>query len=69
MLINTIITNIILFVGILSKKYIGLECMLTLQLIYYSQLLVTPWSKFPAEFSSMKYLKYVNGYNFFYNNA
>lgn len=65
MFVNTIITNFILFIGLLSKKYIGLECMLTLQLIYYSQLLATPWNKFPVEFQSLKYLKYVNGYNLF----
>ena len=42
MLINTIFTNIILIIGLLSSKYIGLEGILTLQLIYFSQLLIEP---------------------------
>lgn len=63
MSVNIIITNIILFIGLLSRKFIGLECILVLQLIYYSQILVSPWSNFPVELESIKSLKYSNGYN------
>ncbi len=48
MFVNVIMTNIILFIGLFSRKFIGLECILVLQLIYYSQILVSPWSNFPV---------------------
>jgi hypothetical protein len=63
MLINTILAVINLIAGILSLKFIGLECVLTIQLIYFSQLLINPWQNFPAGFMFLKDLKYINGYN------
>lgn len=41
---------ICLIIGLLSKKYIGLECVLTLQLVFYSQLLVENANKWPMGF-------------------
>ena len=61
--IISILTSIILMVGLLSTKYIGLECALTLQLIYFSQLLIKNVEKWPVSFSYLQYLKYSTGYN------
>ena len=52
-----------LLVGLLSPKYIGLESLITLQLIFYSQLLITDPSKWPVGFLDLKYLKFASGYN------
>ncbi len=48
MFVNIIITNIILYIGLFSRKFIGLECILVIQLVSYSQILVSPWSNFPV---------------------
>ena len=63
MLINTLLAIVNLIGGLLSNKLIGLECVLTIQLIFYSQLLVNPWQNFPAGFMFLKDLKFINGYN------
>lgn len=60
---STILTLIGLFIGLLSPKFIGLESILTLQLIYYSQLLIKSISKWPPGFLFLKYLRLANGYN------
>jgi hypothetical protein len=39
-----------LVLGIVSGKYIGLEGILTFQLMYYSQLLISPWEQYPIGF-------------------
>lgn len=52
-----------LLIGLLSPKYIGLEFLLTLQLIFYSQLLINEPSKWPVGFLYLKYLKFASGYN------
>ena len=52
-----------LLIGLLSPKYIGLESLLTLQLIFYSQLLIAEPSNWPIGFLYLKYLKFASGYN------
>ena len=52
-----------LFVGVLSPKYIGLESLLTLQLVFYSQMLISNPEKWPIGFMYLKYLKFSSGYN------
>jgi hypothetical protein len=52
-----------LLIGLLSPKYIGLESLITLQLIFYSQILITDPSKWPVGFLYLKYLKFASGYN------
>jgi len=39
--------------------------MQTIQLVYFSQLLITDVSNWPSAFSVFKYFKYSNGINFF----
>jgi len=63
MMAQTIINAICLFVGLISPKFIGLESILNLQLIFYSQLLIFDISKIPPGFVFLKYLKYAAGYN------
>ena len=63
-MIVTNLLGIICFIcGLLSTKYIGLECILTLQLIYYSQLLISNANKWPLGFQYLSYLKYACGFN------
>jgi hypothetical protein len=50
-------------IGLFTPKYIGLEAILTLQLIYYSLILVLDSKKYPIGFNTFKYFKYSNGYN------
>lgn len=52
-----------LFIGFLTPKFIGLESILTLQIIYYSQLLIYDMSKWPISFNFLKYLRFTSGYN------
>jgi hypothetical protein len=52
-----------MLVGGISNKFIGIEAIITLQLIFYSQTLITPISKFPVGLVSLQFLKYANGYN------
>ncbi len=54
----------LLIIGLLAPKYIGLEGVLTLQLIFYSQLLVYDIRAWPVGFSVFNYFRYANGYNF-----
>lgn len=42
----------LLIAGLIAPKYIGLEAVLTLQLIFYSCLLVTDAQKYPVGFKS-----------------
>ena len=41
MMATTIVFVLCLLIGLLSPKFIGLEAILTLQLIFYSQLLIS----------------------------
>ncbi len=61
--VGTVFGMIGLFVGVLSPKYIGLESLLTLQLIFYSQMLIADPQKWPIGFMYLKYLKFSSGYN------
>ena len=50
MLAGTAINSLLLFIGFISPKFIGLESVLTLQLIFFSQTLVYDHMKFPVGF-------------------
>jgi len=50
-------------IGLMTPKYIGLESILTLQLIFYSQLLISDPSKWPIGFVYLRYLKFSTGFN------
>ncbi len=63
MTVQTILNVLLLLIGLFSPKFIGLESILTLQLIFYSQLLITNVSKIPPGFVFLKSLKYASGYN------
>ena len=65
-MITNMLSLLCLLIGLFSRKYIGLECLFVLQLIYYSQLLVGDADKWPAGFEYLKYLKYASGYNQIY---
>lgn len=60
---SSLVLLLLLILGMLAGKFIGLEGIVTIQLIYYSQLLVTPYQKMPVGFLMFKYLKIANGYN------
>ncbi len=61
--VGTALGMIGLFVGVMSPKYIGLESLLTLQLIFYSQMLISDPQKWPIGFMYLKYFKFSSGYN------
>ena len=61
--VGTALSMVGLIIGLCSPKYIGLESLLTLQLIFYSQLLIANPSKWPVGFMYLKYLKFSSGYN------
>jgi hypothetical protein len=46
-----------------APKWIGVEAMQAIQLIFFSQLLITDVSNWPAAFNVFKYFKYSNGFN------
>jgi hypothetical protein len=59
----TAVCLLIFIIGLFSPKYIGLELILTLQLIFYSQLLIVDPSKIPLGFMYLKYLRLSTGFN------
>jgi hypothetical protein len=61
--VGTGLSIIGLLIGLMTPKYIGLESILTLQLIFYSQLLISDPSKWPIGFVYLKYLKFSTGFN------
>ena len=61
-----ILNAISLLIGFLTSKFIGLETMLTLQIIYYSQLLIYDISDWPSGFVFLNNFKYASGYNGFF---
>ncbi len=63
MLGSTIVNSILLFVGFISPKFIGLESILTLQLIFFSQTLVYDHMNFPVGFVFLQTLQYSTGFN------
>jgi hypothetical protein len=52
-----------LVIGLIAPKFIGLELILTLQLIFFSQLLIHDVKNWPPGFVFLKYLKYSTGFN------
>lgn len=62
-----VIFLVLLFIGLLTPKFIGLEAVITLQLIFYSQLLISDVKKRPVGFVMFECFKFVNGYNDFFS--
>ena len=62
-----LIVLILLGVGLCTPKYIGIEGITTLQLIYYSCLLVTDVEKYPVGFYTFLAFKYSTGFNDFFH--
>jgi len=54
---------VLLGLGLCTPKYIGVEAISTLQLVYYSCLLVTDVDKYPIGFKTFVTFKYSTGYN------
>lgn len=54
---------VLLGVGLCTPKYIGVEAISTLQLVYYSCLLVTDVHKYPVGFRTFVTFKYSTGFN------
>lgn len=50
MLITIIFDVLFLFIGLISPKFIGLEALLSLQLTFFSQILIHDNKKFPVGF-------------------
>ncbi len=63
MLAVIILNAICLLIGFFTSKFIGLESILTCQLICYSQLMICDISRWPSGFTFLNYLKYSTGYN------
>jgi hypothetical protein len=69
-MLAAIILNIICFlIGLMSFKFIGVESILTLQIVYLCQLLIFDISYWPSGFSFLKNLKYSFGFNDVLNNT
>ncbi len=54
---------ILLLVGLCTPKFIGLEAILTIQLIYYSCFLIKEVSLFPVGFKTFTAFKFSTGFN------
>jgi len=54
---------IMFLIGLFTPKFIGLEAILTLQLIYYSCFLINKVDKIPVGFRTLTVLKSSTGYN------
>lgn len=52
-----------LLIGLVLPKFIGLETLITLQLIFFSQLLISDFELWPVGFSQFSNLKIATGYN------
>jgi hypothetical protein len=50
-----------LVIGLFVPKFIGLETIITMQLIYYSQLLISDLDKWPLGFTYFTYFKVASG--------
>jgi cysteine-rich repeat protein len=61
--VGTILSLVCLVFGLITPKFIGVEFLVTLQLIFYSQLLIVDTDKWPAGFLYLNYLKFASGYN------
>jgi hypothetical protein len=53
----------LLFVGLCTPKFIGLEAILTLQLIFYSCFLIQDVSRMPVGFRTFTAFKFATGFN------
>lgn len=62
-----VIVLLLLGVGLCTPKYIGIEGITTLQLIYYSCLLVTDAGKYPVGFYIFTAFKFSTGFNDFFH--
>ena len=62
-LVSLILSIVSLLLGFMTPKFIGLESILTLQLLYYSRLLIVDIQRWPPGFSFMNYFKFTSGFN------
>jgi hypothetical protein len=62
-LATVILSMLGLLVGLFLPKFIGLETIITMQLIYFSQLLIVNYDEWPVGFLQFANLKAATGYN------
>jgi hypothetical protein len=62
-LIGAAVSMLLLVLGLITPKFIGLETIITLQLIFFSQILIYDNSKFPVGFLFLSNLQYTAGFN------
>jgi hypothetical protein len=67
MMVGAIICNLLLLISLVTPKFIGLEVIITLQLIFFSQILIYDNSKFPVGFLFFSNLQYTTGFNKFFD--
>jgi hypothetical protein len=63
MMVGAVICTLLLILGLVTPKFIGLEIIITLQLIFFSQILIYDNSKFPVGFLFLSSLQYTTGFN------
>lgn len=61
-LVMTVVSMLGLLIGLFVPKFIGLEAIITMQLLYYSQLLIKDISVWPLGFMYFKFLGIAGGY-------
>ena len=64
-MVTTLLGLIGLVIGLFLPKFIGIETIISLQLIFYSQILIINPEDWPVGFFYLKYLKMSTGYNDF----
>ncbi len=62
-LVTSVLSMMGLLVGLFVPKFIGLQAIITMQLIFYSQLLIDDVEKWPIGFMYFTHLKVATGYN------
>ena len=62
-MVTVIVSMVGLLVGLFVPKFIGLESIITMQLIFYSQLLIVDFAKWPLGFIQFARFKGATGYN------
>jgi hypothetical protein len=60
---TVIVSMVALLVGLFVPKFIGLESIITMQLMFYSQLLIVEYEKWPLSFIQFSRFKGATGYN------
>jgi hypothetical protein len=58
-----LLVTLIFFVSLFAPKWIGVEAVLAIQLIFFSQVLIVDVTNWPNSFQAFKYFKYASGFN------